>query len=411
MNIVGPHGPGIRETTTRPIDTASNNPIDTWFEDCRSGDPNTGTKVPAVWLNKCAALFRRAIRGLGIADTEAGDTSDNMLRDAILRGGTLANVGDVENGIALYDGQNGVRTHLIRKLLAGSNVSIDLVEGADGREAVRIAASGNGGGALSIPYVADTSSVANTIEAVFSPEITSLAAGLIIEVKLANLITGATDILVNAITSKAVKRPDGTNLQAGDAVAGQMLLLMYTGTVFQLIGIRSLIGTKARKRVAVDTNSACVALSTTIPMGFYSGETLDALPLISHGTQILSATVNPASVGSKFNVRVQGFTHVYAGYSVTAVFRNNTCIKAYVTSGYTGGNWLQPLVCDVEDAPATTSPVVYSVRVGPHRTSYAVTINGFIPGGIPQTTGVNGPLVHLFGAAGTTHMMIDEILE
>ncbi len=72
MNIVGPHGAGVRETTTRPTDTASGNALDTWFEDCVAGNPNTGTKVPSVWLNKVAALFRRAIRGMGVADVESG---------------------------------------------------------------------------------------------------------------------------------------------------------------------------------------------------------------------------------------------------------------------------------------------------------------------------------------------------
>lgn len=79
-NIVGPHGTGINETTTRPEDTASGNPLDTWFQPCVNGDPNTGTKIPAVWLNKVSALFRRAIRGMSVPEDEL---DDDMLLKAI----------------------------------------------------------------------------------------------------------------------------------------------------------------------------------------------------------------------------------------------------------------------------------------------------------------------------------------
>jgi hypothetical protein len=79
-NIIGPHGTGINETTIRPTDTASGSPVDTWFQPCINGDPNTGTKIPAVWLNKVTALLRRAIRGMSVAENEL---DDDMLLKAI----------------------------------------------------------------------------------------------------------------------------------------------------------------------------------------------------------------------------------------------------------------------------------------------------------------------------------------
>jgi|GEM_PF-6592609 len=79
-NIIGPHGTGINETTTRPTDTASGSPVDTWFQPCINGDPNTGTKIPAVWLNKVTALLRRAIRGMSVPEDEL---DDDMLLKAI----------------------------------------------------------------------------------------------------------------------------------------------------------------------------------------------------------------------------------------------------------------------------------------------------------------------------------------
>ncbi len=142
MNIVGPHGAGVRETTTRPTDTASGNALDTWFEDCVAGNPNTGTKVPSVWLNKVAALFRRAIRGMGVADVESGTTSDDMLLDAIKRGATLKNVG---SGVDLYQGQDTIKRHLISRLFGGANVQVTPVT-VDGETSVRISFTVPGSG-------------------------------------------------------------------------------------------------------------------------------------------------------------------------------------------------------------------------------------------------------------------------
>lgn len=142
MNIVGPHGAGVRETTTRPTDTASGNALDTWFEDCVAGNPNTGTKVPSVWLNKVAALFRRAIRGMGVADVESGTTSDDMLLDAIKRGATLKNVG---SGVDLYQGQDTIKRHMISRLFGGSNVQVTPVT-VDGETSVRISFTVPGSG-------------------------------------------------------------------------------------------------------------------------------------------------------------------------------------------------------------------------------------------------------------------------
>ena len=87
-----------------------------------------------------------------------------------------------------------------------------------------------------IPYTVDTSVVANTIVAPYSPVITSFVAGNLILVKLNRAFTGgAVGILVNAQGSIAVKRGDGNNPLKGDGYVGQILLLEYDGTVFQII--------------------------------------------------------------------------------------------------------------------------------------------------------------------------------
>jgi hypothetical protein len=122
QNIVGPHGAGINESTTRPTDTPSESSIDSWFTPCIGGDPNTGTKIPAVWLNKVTALLRRAIRGMGVTDLE---TDDDMLLKAIQRAArAISNLG---TGVGLYKGFNsGANTNEFYSLKAGSGVTLGL---------------------------------------------------------------------------------------------------------------------------------------------------------------------------------------------------------------------------------------------------------------------------------------------
>lgn len=122
QNIVGPHGAGINDTTTRPTDSSSGSSVDSWFTPCVGGDPNTGTKIPAVWLNKVTALFRRAIRGMGVTENEL---DDDMLLKAIQRAArAIANIG---TGVGLYKGYNaGSNTNEFYTIKAGSGVTLGL---------------------------------------------------------------------------------------------------------------------------------------------------------------------------------------------------------------------------------------------------------------------------------------------
>lgn len=89
-----------------------------------------------------------------------------------------------------------------------------------------------------IPYAVDTSAAANAIITAFAPAITTLVPGDAVEVKLKNTVTGATTISVNALAPIAVVRGDGTALKPNDALANQIMLLMYTdANNFQFTGI------------------------------------------------------------------------------------------------------------------------------------------------------------------------------
>ena len=103
--------------------------------------------------------------------------------------------------------------------------------------------SGGGGGTntntfINIPFTTDTGAV-NALIANFVPAITTLVAGLTVEVKLANDITGPTHITVNGLGAVPILRANGQPLQSGDAVTGQIMLLIYSATAgaFQFSGL------------------------------------------------------------------------------------------------------------------------------------------------------------------------------
>jgi len=102
-------------------------------------------------------------------------------------------------------------------------------------------AAGGGGSTntfVNIPYVNDTGTP-NTLVANFVPALTALVGGTTVEVRLANDITGASTIKVNAMTPVPVLRGNGTPLQNGDAATGQIMLLIYSAvqSAFQFFGI------------------------------------------------------------------------------------------------------------------------------------------------------------------------------
>lgn len=98
---------------------------------------------------------------------------------------------------------------------------------------------GGGGGTVNnftikIPYIADTGAV-NALVAPFSPAITAPIAGDPILVKIANNNSGPTTILVNALAAVAVQNRASGALAIGDLVAGQIALMIFTGSVWQLL--------------------------------------------------------------------------------------------------------------------------------------------------------------------------------
>lgn len=128
-------------------------------------------------------------------------------------------------------------------------------------------------------------------------------------------------------------------------------------------------------------------LSTQIPYD-------DTIPLISEGTEILTANITPTSSSNKIKISIDGFgfpngTGVTA---IIAVFASSTCIQAKALS--INGSFFN-LSTTYIDSPATTSQVTYSLRVGPSA-SGTLRMNGT-------------PSARLFGGVSKCTMRLEEI--
>ncbi|WP_439398741.1 hypothetical protein ACRQ5Q_15230 [Bradyrhizobium sp. PMVTL-01] len=109
---------------------------------------------------------------------------------------------------------------------------------------------------VNIPYVVDTGTP-NAVIATFSPAITAgqQVAGLTIEVKLANTITGSATINVNGLGQRAIRTGDLQNPPNGLFVAGEVLLLVYDGTQYVVVNTTSLIYRKPSANTDIYVNA------------------------------------------------------------------------------------------------------------------------------------------------------------
>lgn len=102
------------------------------------------------------------------------------------------------------------------------------------------------------------------------------------------------------------------------------------------------------------------SLTTALPFD-------DTIPQISEGTQILSAAITPSSTSNKVRIRVQAAGGGAAATNlVAAVFRGATanaiCSAVSVSAA---ASFINPIVLEFDDSPATTSATTYTVRVAP----------------------------------------------
>lgn len=85
--------------------------------------------------------------------------------------------------------------------------------------------------------ISATASGTNTYTATITPAPTAYAAEQRFHIKFTNANTGAATINLNALGAKALTKNGATALASGDIAAGQVYIIIYDGTQFQLLGV------------------------------------------------------------------------------------------------------------------------------------------------------------------------------
>lgn len=111
---------------------------------------------------------------------------------------------------------------------------------------------------LSSDYVADTGT-ANAYLIAPSPVISAYAAGQTFSFKATNANTTTSTVNVNSVGAKTIKKGSGNNLTSGDIAAGQIVVIEYDGTNFQLVGP---VAPDAASQAAVQNSAYVYAASS-----------------------------------------------------------------------------------------------------------------------------------------------------
>jgi hypothetical protein len=208
----------------------------------------------------------------------------------------------------------------------------------------------DGHGAL--PYAADTGT-ANAYVVNLNPVLTQYVIGMPVFFKAANANTGTSTIEVNTLGAKTIKKNITQDLGAGDIQAGQIVMVLYDGVNFQLIGgldAHTVDGYHASATPAVNTVPVTGA-GNTLARGFIpdnvpgvlSTETstgnASALTITSTPTDILLVDLGAITAGDRIFYQIhqqiiKGATagtttwqfYKYAGTATIEIFHNTNVV-------------------------------------------------------------------------------------
>lgn len=227
--------------------------------------------------------------------------------------------------------------------LTNGVASVDSSAYLTGNQTITATGDVTGSGTTSIPLTLTSVGTAGTYT-----KVTTDAKGRVVSGSNPTTIAGY------GITD-AVTTLDGlTDVTITSPTANQTLY--YNGTQW----INSSTGGNAGSGHIVRTVASSIAAisgTTTIPMD-------NTTPLITKGTQIWSATITPSASTTKMMISATAYMDANSQKVIVMhIFRNNTPICSTAIN-VAGGSKPSTVSVQTTDAPATTSAVTYSCRVG-----------------------------------------------
>lgn len=162
-------------------------------------------------------------------------------------------------------------------------------------------------------YVADTGT-ADAYAIAPTPAIVAYATGQIFTFKALNDNTGAATLDVNSLGVKTIKKTDGaTDLSSGDIQQGQLIMVQYDGTNFQMMnmvgnGVATASELNAAKKFGGDGSDGALSISsgtTTVDLGNEKIVIKNYTTISITGTGKLAFS-NPHATGSIIILKSQG---------------------------------------------------------------------------------------------------------
>lgn len=179
----------------------------------------------------------------------------------------------------------------------------------------------------------------NTLTGDASPALTAYAAGQRVAFIVANNNSGAVTINVNSLGAKTITRMNGaTALVTGDFIAGQVVMLQYDGTNFQMLTPNGTTAAPTVQLVYTNTADSNTISGTTSEVDFDTQYTVPANGFVAGGAYRIKIYMQTTETGtpSTFKIYLGSdiiATSPYGHYSGTCMI---DCLIVCRTTGATG---------------------------------------------------------------------------
>jgi hypothetical protein len=208
-------------------------------------------------------------------------------------------------------------------------------------------------GLKGLVYAADGgASDAYAISLPVAPTALSEITGLPIAFKANTANTGAATLAVNGLTAKTIKKNASADLETGDVLASQIVLVVYDGTNFQLVstlpisssyvtltGVQTLSNKRMTPRVVTTTDDATAVIDCDITDQYQLTAVANATEFTVTGTptagQKLIIRVKDAGVAKALTFT--GFTAIGVTIPTTTVVSKTTYVGAIYNA--TASTW------------------------------------------------------------------------
>jgi hypothetical protein len=229
-----------------------------------------------------------------------------------------------------------------------------------------------------------------------SPAITAYATGMTFVVKIGsgNTNTGASTINVSGVGAKSIKTPDGTNPEAGAMIAGQIAIICYDGTNFQLVSVPS-----EMQISEFATGTEMVFHQASAPTGWTRSADNDQVLRVVSGSGGGSGSGGSNSIVGGTSTSGAGGSHTHSGPSHTHTGPSHTHTSAAHTHG--AGSFAGPSHTHTLPGVADLGGASAQYRITSLTTSSSGTgsVTGTSASTTPGATGAGG--TGATGASGT----------